>query len=55
VVAECGVLGKAGGAAGELDVYRVVELQLVSECGEAIPLGITGEMGDIFEPNRTVP
>ena len=54
MVAECGALGKAGGAAGELDVYWIVELQLVSECGEAIALGITAEMGDIFEPNRAV-
>ena len=54
VVAERGTLGKAGRAAGELDIYRVVELQLFGERREAMPLGITGEMGNISEPHRAV-
>ena len=54
VMAECRALWKAGGAAGELDVYRFVELQFVSKCREAVPLAITGEMGNISEPRRAV-
>ena len=38
MVAEGGALGKAGGAASELDVYRVVELQLFGECSKSVPL-----------------
>ena len=54
VVAECGTFWKAGGAAGELDVYWVVELQLFSERRKPIPLGITGETGNITKPHHAV-
>jgi len=54
VVAECRALGKAGGAAGELDVDRTVELQLLGKCREPMPLLITGELGNIIEPHRAV-
>ena len=54
VVAERGTLGKAGRAAGKLDVDRVVELQLFGEYGKAVPLGIPGEMGNIVEPHCAV-
>src|SRR3984893_19111697 len=37
VVAEGGAFRKTGRAAGELDVYRVIELQLFGERGETVP------------------
>jgi len=54
VVAERGALWEACRAAGELDVDRVVELQLFGERGKAMLLGVTRETGDIFEPHRAV-
>ena len=53
-MAERGALWKAGGAAGELDVDRVVELQLFGERGETVPLGIIGETGNIVELHHAV-
>ena len=35
-MAECGPFWKAGRAAGELDIDRVVELQLTGECGKLV-------------------
>ncbi len=52
VVAERGALWEAGRAAGELDVYRVVELQLLGERRKAVPLGIAGDTGDIVKPHH---
>ena len=52
VVGEGGALGKAGRAAGELDVDRIVELQLFGERGQALPLGFAGEPG---RHRRTAP
>ena len=46
--------GKAGRAAGELDVYRVVELQLFGERREAVPLGVAGKTENIAEPHHAV-
>jgi hypothetical protein len=49
VVREGRALRKAGGARGELDVDRVVELQFVGQRGEASALGGTGERRNIIE------
>ena len=49
VVAERRALGVAGRARGELDVDRVVELQLRPELGELHPLGIAAGRRDIVE------
>jgi len=43
VVGQRGALWKAGRAAGELDVYRIVELQLFGEHAERVPLGVAGK------------
>ena len=47
---ERGALGIAGRAAGELDVDRVVELQLFGElAASAMPLAAAGDIEDIVE------
>ena len=43
VVGQRRALGKAGGAAGELDVDRVVELQRLGERGEVAALGVAAQ------------
>ncbi len=49
VVAERGALGKARGARGELDVDRVVELQLRRQLGETRLLGVAARRRNIVE------
>ena len=49
VVRKRRALGKAGGAAGELDVDRIVELERVREFGKTRRLGRTAERRDIGE------
>ena len=55
VVAEGGALWKPGRAAGELDVYRVVELQLFGERSETVLLSIAAETRHILEPQDAGP
>src|SRR5690242_18091230 len=54
MMAERRALWKTGGAACELDVDRVVELQLFRERREPMTLGIAGETGNILEAYRAV-
>ena len=52
VVAERGTLREARRAAGELDVDRVVELQLLGERREPVPLGILCQPRYILKPHH---
>ena len=52
MVGERGAFWKAGRAAGELDVYRIVELQLFGQQGETVARGICSETEDILEPQH---
>ena len=52
VVRQRGTLRKPCRAAGELDVDRVVELQLAGEGDEAAALGLAGEIVDRVETQR---
>jgi len=48
-------LGRAGGAAGELDVDRVVELQLVLQTGKLGPVALAARRHDVFEAEIAAP
>ncbi len=52
VVGQGGTLGKPGGAAGELDVDRIVELQSAGKRREPVMLGRAGEAVNRVEPQR---
>src|SRR5271163_3841182 len=54
VVGERGALWKARGATSELDVYRIVELQLFGEYREAAPLATACKTGDLVEPHHAM-
>ncbi len=52
VVGQRHALGRARGAAGELDVDGIVELQRLAECGELFAVPGAAHAGDVLECQR---